>query len=465
MRKALVAVAVLLALTATAGTATAAQLEVRATLDGEPVSGVNVSIMGLDPSGELLETQSEALQGGKAEFEVVEGSYVVSLSLEGVTLRKRVETDANGTFRLEMDAGPSVSGSVTRDGEPVPNASVGLKDFFGTAASGTTDGNGSFSFSPVLEGANYTAEVDYLGYPFEAPVEGEEVSIEVSPPLTSDEGLVYRATSEARIHSGRMTFVDYSSSPPSAMDVLNVFNPHDRPFSGELSFDVPAGAEVRGVEKVVDGNARAVNYRKEIGAVVLNSSVPPGGSGTFQIFYSLTGNSITITAERYTNSTWLLATGGGVSREDLELTGPVEMQGPITMSGGGQALLAIGGDLAPGTEYGMALKSTAGTPGGDSGKGGGISMDDAFIGLVLAVVLVSVLVYFGSGGGAGPLGGLLSSEGRGARCPKCGAEADGEYCPECGAELGRQVEEGICPNCGEAVEPGDRFCSSCGEEL
>lgn len=52
-----------------------------------------------------------------------------------------------------------------------------------------------------------------------------------------------------------------------------------------------------------------------------------------------------------------------------------------------------------------------------------------------------------------------------ATCPHCYVELPSGrrvvYCPSCG----RQVEEAICPACGDGLEPGWRFCVSCGRSV
>lgn len=47
------------------------------------------------------------------------------------------------------------------------------------------------------------------------------------------------------------------------------------------------------------------------------------------------------------------------------------------------------------------------------------------------------------------------------KCPNCGADNQtGKFCAECGAGL-----DTSCPSCGEAVTPGARYCTSCGEPI
>ena len=52
-----------------------------------------------------------------------------------------------------------------------------------------------------------------------------------------------------------------------------------------------------------------------------------------------------------------------------------------------------------------------------------------------------------------------------ATCPHCYVELPGRrrvvYCPSCG----RQVEEATCPACGDGLEPGWRFCVTCGHSV
>ena len=60
------------------------------------------------------------------------------------------------------------------------------------------------------------------------------------------------------------------------------------------------------------------------------------------------------------------------------------------------------------------------------------------------------------------------------KCPYCGAAARGSAtCPNCSAPLGGEVSgappsgggAGFCRNCGNQLEPGDRFCGKCGAQV
>jgi hypothetical protein len=65
-----------------------------------------------------------------------------------------------------------------------------------------------------------------------------------------------------------------------------------------------------------------------------------------------------------------------------------------------------------------------------------------------------------SGGGGG-----LVFEAVEVACPRCGEELPGGrrviFCPFCG----RQLEESRCPQCGDPLEPGWRFCGTCGSSV
>ncbi len=51
---------------------------------------------------------------------------------------------------------------------------------------------------------------------------------------------------------------------------------------------------------------------------------------------------------------------------------------------------------------------------------------------------------------------------QGTACPKCGAAMPpgAKFCPSCGASL-----QAACPKCGAKLEPGAKFCPSCGNPL
>ena len=64
-----------------------------------------------------------------------------------------------------------------------------------------------------------------------------------------------------------------------------------------------------------------------------------------------------------------------------------------------------------------------------------------------------------------PAQGGLVFEAVEATCPHCYVELPGGrrvvYCPSCG----RQVQEATCPACGDGLEPGWRFCVTCGHSV
>ena len=53
----------------------------------------------------------------------------------------------------------------------------------------------------------------------------------------------------------------------------------------------------------------------------------------------------------------------------------------------------------------------------------------------------------------------------GVICPECGELITGKFCTNCGAKRPEELEEKVCPSCGEKVDPNAKFCMNCGEKL
>ena len=63
-----------------------------------------------------------------------------------------------------------------------------------------------------------------------------------------------------------------------------------------------------------------------------------------------------------------------------------------------------------------------------------------------------------------------TGEARGPACPHCGKpfEPGDAFCTGCGQalpEFAADPDEAVCPDCGAAVEPDDAFCAACGAAL
>ena len=52
------------------------------------------------------------------------------------------------------------------------------------------------------------------------------------------------------------------------------------------------------------------------------------------------------------------------------------------------------------------------------------------------------------------------------KCNECGKQYEGNFCPYCGAKWTEEkATERVCPDCGEKVAPGMRFCANCGYDF
>lgn len=381
-----------------AAPASAATIDLTVKLDGESVEGVYATLTGIDPHGTLRSTQSHDLVDGSTEFEVTEGRYVVSTSLENVTVRKRVQATANGTYSITLDAGSAVAGKVLRNGEPVVNVSVSLKDDLGTVQPDVTDANGSFRFLPVLLNKNYTVEAEHGGYPFsvDASAGDLDLTVQVEDPISSDEEIEYRLTNRSQLRSGRMTIVDFNSSPTTVYDYFNVHNPTEMPFSGTLSIELPRGANVNDVTTFAN---QPLQHVVEGTSVKLNLSVSPGTSRPIGVHYTLPENSLSLVADRYTDSAMLFMASQGANSNQFRLAGPLSMQGTGDMGGGISGYVATANNLSEGAEYGTVFTPSAAAPGTvPSNGGGGDSGIETYLAVFLAVAVVAVLIYTRSGG-------------------------------------------------------------------
>lgn len=454
-------------------------------MDGEPLSGENVSLTGIDSQDALLPSQSEELTDGSASFTVEQGRHVVTVDLADVTLRKRVETDANGTYDVSLEAGSLVAGTVLKGHSPLSGADVALKNSLGTVANTTADTNGTFEFSPVLLDQNLTVEVTHQGYPFTstATAGDEDVVVSVNDPITSDEDMDYRLTQDSPLHSGRMAIVDFSRTPPTVHDYFNVHNPASRPFSGTVAIDVPEGATVDAVTTL---DNQPLQYAVESGEARINFSVSPETSRPIGIHYTVPASSLTLTADRFTGSAMVYMTAGDASADQFTLEGPLSMQDPVDMGQGRTGFVATGSNLTQGEQFGVSFTGSAGSTAPTGGSTGDDSTTSTFLAIGAALLIIAGLVYTKQGGelsGSGlkdslesigaPLGEESTAGGAAASaaeksCPECGTEASGSFCPECGSELrheqGSQTPD-YCPGCGDEVRDATAYCPGCGQEL
>lgn len=471
-------VAVLMVAAMATPAAAASEIHVDATLNGESISGENASIIGLAMDGSLIPKQVQTLEGGSTVFTgLAPGRYFVTVQHEDTSLRQRTTLQANTSTSLNIRAGSSITGTVVdrETGEPVPNVNVSLRDFFGTASSTVTDENGTFEISPVVLDVNYTASAEHGGFDFDTRVtSGDDVTLRVAEPITSDENIEYRATNGSQLHAGRMAVIDFDSVPVRLTDYYSAYNPSDRPFSGQLTIQKTRGADVAGVNDI---NGNQVPFTIENGTIYVNTTIPANDATPIGVRYALPGSSVELTADRYTESALLLIASSNAELEHLETIGPLSLEQysqPINTI----RFTATGSEVEKGTTFGVTIDRDA-APAPTSGTGTGSGTDgsgntEIVIAVVAALAVVAVLLVSRRGDIAGGDGesltdrigsALKNTGGTGAEtsgstaCPECGTETPGQFCPSCGAKAA-----GTCSGCGQEVGADVTFCPNCGQE-
>jgi predicted amidophosphoribosyltransferase len=61
----------------------------------------------------------------------------------------------------------------------------------------------------------------------------------------------------------------------------------------------------------------------------------------------------------------------------------------------------------------------------------------------------------------------ISAPQGGGACPNCGQGVGPgqKFCPGCGSKVGGGGGGGFCPGCGNAYQAGQKFCPGCGNKL
>lgn len=159
---------------------------------------------------------------------------------------------------VELDAGATVTGTVTRGGAPVAGARVSLVVDGVPSSLAQAAADGSFSI---------------------AVQQGFELSLQVAPPAASALPALELAEVGADLAGGAALAIDYASAAPVAVDAV-VQGP-DGPLAGArtvwIASDLPGAAEARldgGAAAAMRGRVRRTAVASGAGRVAL--SLPPG---------------------------------------------------------------------------------------------------------------------------------------------------------------------------------------------
>ena len=101
-----------------------------------------------------------------------------------------------------------------------------------------------------------------------------------------------------------------------------------------------------------------------------------------------------------------------------------------------------------------AMRESANNPGGMAGAGVGM-------GAGVAMGQMFANAFQPQQAPAAPQAAPAAAK---AFCPECGnpVEAGAKFCPNCGAKM---AAASVCPGCGQPVQPGAKFCANCGQKL
>ncbi len=123
--------------------------------------------------------------------------------------------------------------------------------------------------------------------------------------------------------------------------------------------------------------------------------------------------------------------------------------------------MGVLGDMGKYTQYqaAEALREAANNPGGSAGAGMGMGAGVA-MGQMFAQAFAQPQQQAAP---TAPVAPAAPAE-KGSFCPECGnpVAAGAKFCSNCGA---KQQAASVCPGCGEAVAPGAKFCANCGQKL
>ena len=123
--------------------------------------------------------------------------------------------------------------------------------------------------------------------------------------------------------------------------------------------------------------------------------------------------------------------------------------------------MGVLGDMGRYTQYqaAEALREAANNPGGSAGAGMGMGA-----GVAMGQMFAQAFAQPQQAAPAPAPAPAASPAAKGSFCPECGnpVAAGAKFCSNCGA---KQATAAVCPGCGQPVTPGAKFCGNCGQKL
>jgi len=284
MRKTILGFVVLVSLLIVPATATAS-VSGTVVVDGGSADGETVTVAPLDPGNELVSNATETtVEDGSFSYESVEGAitYFIQLEHEDTTHYALVDDGEQPNIVLN----DTIDGElVDENGTPISNATISVTSQHGPEVTQVNATDGSFTIGPVQPDRVYTLEIEANGATYERAVstgdDAANTTFELPTPTTDRDALtlgggqpVNHLLRVGPTQNGTGLFV---------VETVSVENGADRPFAGDVSFEVPSDAEV--VTGMVDGERTSANRTND--TVTVETTVGAQENATVDVFYRL----------------------------------------------------------------------------------------------------------------------------------------------------------------------------------
>jgi hypothetical protein len=278
--------------------AAAASVSGTVTVENGTADGATVTVTPMDSNfRRVAEPANVTVSGDSFEASNVTDApmYFVRVDRDGVSHYALVQKGQTASIRL----GDAISGRVVDgNGTARSGASVRVVSELGPpVASVRADENGTFSIAPVKTNATYRLRVSIGGVPYTTRVRTGENATDVvveTPPPTDDESRLVATGGRPASHVVQLIAPQNESGRVTGAETLTLKNPGERPFAGEVTIRLPAGAEPftgmyrdRRVPVAADGDS-----------VTVNATIAAGESARVGVAYELPGTTLERTLAR-----------------------------------------------------------------------------------------------------------------------------------------------------------------------
>lgn len=285
MRTRLLVLVVLISLLIVPATATAESVSGTVTVADGSIDGETVTIAPLDPGNNLVENATKTtVENGSFSYETVDGAvtYFIELEHDGTTHYALVDDGEQPDIVLNE----TISGNlVDENGTPISNATIAVTSQHGPEVTQINATDGSFTIGPVQSDRVYTLEIEANGADYERAVstgnDTTDTTVELPTP-TTDRDAVSLGGGQPVNHLLRVGPTQ-DGTGLFVVETLSVENGADRPFAGDVAFEVPSDAEV--VTGMVDNERTSVNRSND--TATIETTIGAQETATVDVFYRL----------------------------------------------------------------------------------------------------------------------------------------------------------------------------------